>query len=210
MKRQTSSSSIKWCRQPDRVTKSLTLYVRIQMFFFTLGEFLQNTEHYQWITLVPTSSKTRNVANIRATERKHEEILRHILPLHALTGCDTVSSIYGVGNVKAVKILQTGHVPPPLGNGQIYIETIVSGATEFIAACYGSKCSGTLSQIRFNVWQSKTGHIFQAAISSTYFGSLWAPCETGTSPSTLVEGCNTFRSTCTNCCGVWVAGWPCH
>ena len=97
------------------------------------------------------------MANIRATERKHEEILRHILPLHALTGCDTVSSIYGVGKVKSVKALQTGHVPPPLGNGQIYIETIVSGATEFIAACYGSKCSGTLSQIRFKVWQSKTG-----------------------------------------------------
>ena len=58
--------------------------------------------------------------------------MQHLLPLHALTGCDTVSSIYGVGKVKAVKALQTGYVPPPM---QIYIEIIVSGSTEFTAAC---------------------------------------------------------------------------
>ena len=51
-----------------------------------------------------------------------------------LTGCDTVSSIYGVGKGKADKALQIGHVPPPLGNDQINIETIVSVATEFIEA----------------------------------------------------------------------------
>ena len=54
----------------------------------------------------------------------------------------------------AVKALQKGHGPPPLGNDQRDIGTIVREATEFIAACYGRKCSGTISQIRFNIWQS--------------------------------------------------------
>ena len=57
----------------------------------------------------------------------------------------------------AVKVLQKGHGPSPLGNDQIDIGTIVREATEFIAACYGCKCIGTISQIRFNIWQSKTG-----------------------------------------------------
>ena len=71
-----------------------------------------------------------------STTREHNELLPHIQPKYALTGCDTVSSIYGVGKVKAIKEPPKSHVPPPLG--QIHIETIVSGATEFIAACYGN------------------------------------------------------------------------
>ena len=125
--------------------------------FVLLVHFYETLNITSELLMVPTSAKTRNVSNIGVTVRKHQEIVPHVLPLHALTGCDTVSSIYGVGKVKAVKTLQKGHVPPPLGNDQIDIETIVSGATEFIAACYGSKCSGTMSQIRFNIWQSKTG-----------------------------------------------------
>ncbi len=55
--------------------------------------------------MVPTGSKTRNVANI-GTVRKHEDIASHVHFLHALTGCDTVSSIYGDLKVKAVKALE--------------------------------------------------------------------------------------------------------
>ena len=87
--------------------------------------------------------------------------MQHLLPLHALTGCDTVSSIYGVGKVKAVKALQKGYVPPPMGKEQIYIEIIVSGSTEFTAACYGSKCNGTMSQTRFYIRQVSTKVIHQ-------------------------------------------------
>jgi hypothetical protein len=138
-----------------------------------------------WLILVPRKEASGNRAACTA-----------LTCIDQLTGCDTVSSIYGVGKVKAVKALQKGHVPPPLGNNQIDIETIVSGAIEFIAACYGSKCSGTMSQ---------QSHIVQAAISSTYFGSLWASRETGTSPGMHMEGCIRFRSTCTRCRGLWMA-----
>jgi len=62
------------------------------------------------LLIVPTSPE-RNVTNIGATLRKHGDIVQHILALHALTGCDTVSSIYGIGKVKAAKVLQKGHVP---------------------------------------------------------------------------------------------------
>ena len=48
-----------------------------------------------------------------------------------LTGFDTISSIYGVGKVMAVKALQKGHLPSQLGNDEIENETIVSGAKTF-------------------------------------------------------------------------------
>ena len=82
--------------------------------FVVLVHFYKTLNITSELLMVPTSSKTRTVANIGATVRKHEEIVPHILPLHALTGCDTISSIYGVRKVKAIKALQKGHVPPPL------------------------------------------------------------------------------------------------
>ena len=33
-----------------------------------------------------------------------------------------------------------------------------SSSLPVMAACYGSKCSGTMSDVRFAVWQYKTGH----------------------------------------------------
>lgn len=105
--------------------------------------------------MVPTSSK-RNVINIGATVQKHDDITPHVLSLHALTGCDSVSSIYGIGKVKAVKAIRKGCMPPPLGDLEVDLNSITDGATRFIAACYGSKCQGTMSEVRFSVWQSKT------------------------------------------------------
>lgn len=104
-----------------------------------------------------TSSK-RNVINIGATVKKYEDIIQHILPLHVLTGCDTVSAIYGIGKLKAVKTLLKGHVPPPLGSNELDMETLIRQGTDFITACYGSKCNGSMSDVRFNMWQYKTGH----------------------------------------------------
>ena len=61
--------------------------------------------------LLMVSTSERNVTNIGATVRKHSDIVQHIFALHALTGCDTVSSIYGIGKVKAAKVLLKSHVP---------------------------------------------------------------------------------------------------
>ena len=58
--------------------------------------------------MVPQGSKTRNMVNI-GTVRKHGDIVPHVLSLHTLAGFDTVSSIYDVGKVMAVKVLQKGH-----------------------------------------------------------------------------------------------------
>ena len=100
------------------------------------------------------------------------KIVPHVLPSYALTGCETVSSIYGVGNVKAVKALQKGDVTPNMRIEQIYIEVIVSGATVFTAALYGSKCNETMRRMRFNIRQSSTGRSARSYLSSCHLSHL--------------------------------------
>ena len=69
-----------------------------------------------------TSSK-RNIIDIGVTAAKHKAIVLQFLAMHALTGCDTVSYLWGVGKNTALKVLAN-------------ITQVVREATEFIAACY--------------------------------------------------------------------------
>ena len=39
---------------------------------------------------------SRSNANIKATVKKHINILQDLLPAHCLTGCDAVSYIFGI------------------------------------------------------------------------------------------------------------------
>ena len=56
-----------------------------------------------YVFMIPTHG-ARDAINIRATT--HRSIGYHILPLHCLTGCDSVSSIIGVGKKKAMTVLR--------------------------------------------------------------------------------------------------------
>ena len=41
--------------------------------------------------------KGRMVVDIGKTVQKHSELVEGILPAHALSGCDTVASYFGIG-----------------------------------------------------------------------------------------------------------------
>ena len=50
--------------------------------------------------------KGRAAVDIRATVIEHKEICHMLLGMHALSGCDTVASCYGIGKTTALKILR--------------------------------------------------------------------------------------------------------
>lgn len=54
-----------------------------------------------------TSSK-RKCANVKATAEKHIDIFNNVLPAHVLSGCDTVSSLWGTGKGTVLKVLKSG------------------------------------------------------------------------------------------------------
>ena len=47
-----------------------------------------------------------SVIDIGASAAQHKEVVKHLPATHALTGCDTVSTIYGIGKVTVLKVLK--------------------------------------------------------------------------------------------------------
>ena len=126
--------------------------------FVLLIHFYKTLQIINQKIMVPTSLN-RTVANIGDTVKKHANIVQHILSLHSLIGCDTASTIYGIGKVKALKTLQKGIAPPMLVSQEKDMSTLVIEATQFIASCYGiTQFYESMSDLRLKIWRSKPGH----------------------------------------------------
>ena len=81
----------------------------------------------------------RSCIYIQETARQHDAIIPAILPLHALTGCDSVAATYGLGKTKAITVARKGYTLDLLGQPMAAIDKVVKQATVFIATCYGLK-----------------------------------------------------------------------
>jgi hypothetical protein len=107
--------------------------------------------------VMQASSSNRAMIDIGATTSKHKDIIPNILGLHALTGCDTVACMYGIGKSTALKTLSKGYDLQNLGNKEADFEEVFQEATAFIGACYGYQGTENMSQIRYQAWLTKTG-----------------------------------------------------
>ena len=54
-----------------------------------------------------------------------------------------------------MKVLKSGVTLNVLGQHDADMDDVVSEATNFIAACYGSRTKGDVSEIRYTIWVSK-------------------------------------------------------
>ena len=72
---------------------------------------------------------------------------KYLLAEHALTGCDTVSYLFGIGKATALKALMGGNHLNVLGQLGADEDNLMSEVTAFIAACYDSNIKRTNSKI---------------------------------------------------------------
>lgn len=49
------------------------------------------------------TQKQRTAIDIKATAEKNVDIVPYLLSAHALSGCDTVASLYGIGKSKVLR-----------------------------------------------------------------------------------------------------------
>ena len=96
----------------------------------------------------------RTIIDIRQTALKHKHITTYMPAVHALTGCDTVSYLFGIGKATALKVLLGGQHPIELGQQGADKGKLISEATTFVAACYGSKVEGDMTTHRYQMWKS--------------------------------------------------------
>ena len=80
----------------------------------------------------------------------------NFLKAHAISGCDTVAYIHGIGKGKIVKKMLSGMKLTNLEDIDANIDEIVSEATVFISACYGVKDATSVSETRVAVGKTKT------------------------------------------------------
>ena len=73
-----------------------------------------------------TISTSRTSVDIKATAEKHPDIFDNILAAHVLSGCDTVSSLWGVGKGAIIKVLRTGKKLETLGQREAQLDDVIA------------------------------------------------------------------------------------
>ncbi len=121
--------------------------------FVLLVHYYTDKKLTSTLVMEPTS-QGRSSVNIGSTVAKHQSIALQLLSAHALTGCDTVASYFGIGKTKVVKTLEAGNRLNHLGNPMASLEDVLCESAAFVAACYGQKCQPheTMTDIRYKVW----------------------------------------------------------
>ena len=108
--------------------------------------------------IMESSYKDRKTIDIRATAKEHRYIIPDLLAAHAISGCDTTASYFGIGKGTVVKTLKTqASTLSLLGDPNANIEDVLQQSCKFIAACY-SVTGGdqiTMSSVRQKVWSSR-------------------------------------------------------
>ena len=105
--------------------------------------------------LMIATSPSRTSVDIKATAEKHPDIIDNILAAHVLSGCDTVSSLWGVGKAKIIKVLKTGKKLETLGQIEAPLDDVIAECTSFIACCYGEPKETDMTSLQYKVWLNK-------------------------------------------------------
>ena len=138
----------------DATTQGST---RIKVICDDTDVFILLVHYYQqcsltFIVLRESTSRMRAVIDIGATVKQHADITGQLLAAHALTGCDTVAFMWGIGKAKAVKVLLPGCKLLQMGNTEMPMDEVLLEATQFVARCYGCASRESMSATRYEVW----------------------------------------------------------
>ena len=96
------------------------------------------------------------IININKSVEKLDNKCKDILPLHALTGCDSVSYTFEKGKITAINLLIKSNLSLEdmcvLGTSEA---EIVCVETEFLVELYGGKSRSNLNSVRYELFSKK-------------------------------------------------------
>jgi hypothetical protein len=104
--------------------------------------------------LITCGTSSRRVIDIKATTEKYSTIVDQLLPAHAVTGCDAVSQMYGIGRCTVFKVIQSLNPLNNLGKVSARMGEVNEESIGLIAACYGSHERTNMSAGRYDIWTS--------------------------------------------------------
>ena len=104
-------------------------------------------------------SRGRHAVDINSTVQQHQTIISDVLAAHALTGCDTVASYFGIGKGKTLNALQRFSFNLSLvGDASLELneyESMIKQASDFILGCYNLSQAKDLTAARQLAWRAK-------------------------------------------------------
>ena len=71
---------------------------------FVLLMYFYNEKCRSCIVIMESPIACRSVIDIGASAAQHKEVVKQLPKDHALTGCDTVSYIYGIGKITGLEV----------------------------------------------------------------------------------------------------------
>ena len=92
------------------------------------------------------SSHGKSSVDITATAKNHSEYISELLAGHALSGCDTVACLFGIGKGTIIKILKRGYKLRLLGDLNTQIADVIKQATLFVQLAMDHKQDKTCLQ----------------------------------------------------------------
>lgn len=98
------------------------------------------------------TSREKRIICIKESIKIEEDgiLVEDLLPLHALTGCDTVSQLSGIGKVKPLNILKKDkeqHLHFLCGTENIDFEDIYKKCVNFVSRCYNMIPFNTMNEL---------------------------------------------------------------
>ena len=73
---------------------------------------------------------------IKKSVNAKQHIMPSLVALHAISGCDTVPMMFGIGKVKSLKVVKK--VPlVHIGEVNAELEEVINEGKRFVAKCYG-------------------------------------------------------------------------
>ena len=86
--------------------------------------------------LMQDFKEERNFINIGLTVARNESLVKSLIPLHAISGCDTVPSMFNIGKVKCINVAKK-YPLQHIGKVDANIEDVLNEGKRFVAKCYG-------------------------------------------------------------------------
>ena len=113
------------------------------------------------------------VIDIKETAKKHHEIAKYILQIHALTGADCIPALFRIGKKRALNTLTCFNnesksktssgffnleILAPVGDISADINDVLAAGSQFLIGCYGktyaTSCK-TMTEARIKMWRKK-------------------------------------------------------
>ena len=138
---------------PTQVQKAMDEgYRNVQVICDDTDVFILLVYYYQvndWKNdvLLASLDESKRLISIKSTVEKHKSIVAFLPAMHALSGCDTVPMMCGIGKIGALTAINKNPLPF-LGNLCAPTDEVIHEAKSFVASCYGVKDCIDMSKIR--------------------------------------------------------------